>query len=459
MCCCFHFVMCMFRRTVDFFSLYDIIVVYKNTFYKSDSIINQYITTFKGSDFMSSHSHREQKRHSTMLIPYSFLYGVMPDYYPSIGVHCHPEFEMFVFNEGRCHFQIGDRFFTAQAGDVVLVQPDVLHGAEPIDGERVAYDIVLFHPQLMTGGIEDRAYQEIWLPLITGDLIADAPINIEHPYYTQIFRAAEHAVTCVRNPNIQNELLLRSSLMELFFLLLDSRSIHSKSELLPQNDSVLLPVTDYIKANYAELLTVEQLADIVHLSKSYFMGLFRKTYGMSAIAYVHRIRMEAVCELLKNSDDSITDIAIGCGYPSIANFNRHFMKEVGMTPSEYRKRSEKQDENRIASKISIYDMRLNEEYDNLVAKATRRGYKQSDVDAIIRWLTGYTQKQLAEKLDADISYQEFFEQAPQINPDAKKIKGLIGGMRVEIIEEPLMQQIRWLEKLVDELVRGRNIQF
>ena len=59
----------------------------------------------------------------------------------------------------------------------------------------------------------------------------------------------------------------------------------------------------------------------------------------------------------------------------------------------------------------------------------------------------------------DISYQEFFEQAPQINPDAKKIKGLIGGMRVEMIEEPLMQQIRWLEKLVDELVRGRNIQF
>ncbi len=102
-------------------------------------------------------------------------------------------------------------------------------------------------------------------------------------------------------------------------------------------------------------------------------------------------------------------------------------------------------------------MRLNKAYDNLVAKATRRGYTRSDVDAIIRWLTGYTHKQLAEKLDADISYQEFFEQAPQINPNAKKIKELIDGMRVEAIEEPLMQQIRWLEKLVDELVRGRNI--
>lgn len=118
---------------------------------------------------------------------------------------------------------------------------------------------------------------------------------------------------------------------------------------------------------------------------------------------------------------------------------------------------QKKDRHRISPEISIYDMRLNKAYDNLVAKATRRGYTRSDVDAIIRWLTGYTHKQLAEKLDADISYQEFFEQAPQINPNAKKIKGLIDGMRVEAIEEPLMQQIRWLEKLVDELVRGRNI--
>lgn len=406
---------------------------------------------------MSSHSYREQKRHSTMLIPYSFLHGVMPEYYPSIGQHCHSEFELFVFSEGRCRFLIDDRFFTAQAGDIVLVQPDVLHGAEPTDGKRVAYNIALFHPQLMTGGIEDRAYQEIWLPLINGDLTVDAPINKEHPYYTQIFQAAEYTITCVRDPSIQNELLLRSSLMELFFLLLDSGSIHSKSELLQQNDSILVPVIDYIKANYAETLTVEQLADIVHLSKSYFMGLFRKTYGMSAIAYVHRIRMEAVCELLKNSNDSITDIAICCGYPSLANFNRHFKKEVGMTPGEYRKISKKKDGHRISPEISIYDMRLNKAYDNLVAKATRRGYTRSDVDAIIRWLTGYTHKQLAEKLDADISYQEFFEQAPQINPNAKKIKGLIDGMRVEAIEEPLMQQIRWLEKLVDELVRGRNI--
>lgn len=94
-------------------------------------------------------------------------------------------------------------------------------------------------------------------------------------------------------------------------------------------------------------------------------------------------------------------------------------------------------------------------YEGLVTKAQRHGKQQSEVDALIRWLTGYTQEQLEAMLNADISYQAFFEQAPQIHPDARKIRGVIGGMRVERIEEPLMQQIRWLEKLVDDLVRGK----
>ena len=67
---------------------------------------------------MSNKAFREQKQHSSLLIPYSFLYGVMPEYYPSIGKHCHPEFELFVFAEGQCRFQIGDEFFTAKAGNV-----------------------------------------------------------------------------------------------------------------------------------------------------------------------------------------------------------------------------------------------------------------------------------------------------------------------------------------------------
>ena len=119
-----------------------------------------------------------------------------------------------------------------------------------------------------------------------------------------------------------------------------------------------------------------------------------------------------------------------------------------MTPGEYRKAAD-------SKEISIYDMQHVSAYEGLVSKAQRHGKQQSEVDALIRWLTGYTQEQFESMLNAGISYQAFFEKAPQINPDAWKIRGVIGGMRVERIEEPLMQQIRWLEKLVDDLVRGK----
>lgn len=407
---------------------------------------------------MSNKAFREQKQHSSLLIPYSFLYGVMPEYYPSIGKHCHPEFELFVFAEGQCRFQIGDEFFTAKAGDMFFVQPDILHGAEPIDGGRVAYHIALFDLRLVTGGIEDRAYHEVWLPLISGKLILDPLITPSHPYYDELKRCAENVISCVWFKTMQNELLLRSSLMEMFFLLLDSGSIH---EMIVQNiesDDILAPVIGYISEHYMDSITIEELAQTVHLSKSYFMGLFRKTFGMPALSYVHHVRIDAACELLQHNSHSITEIAVKCGYPSLANFNRHFQKEVGMTPGEYRRSTDsspRKSRKRISQKESIYDISLKKAYDKLVDKALRRGHTSEEVDSIIRRFTGYSQEQINSQLDAGVRYQVFLENAPQIDPEARNLKGVINGMRVENIEEPLMQLICWLEKLVDDMSRGK----
>ncbi|WP_294472012.1 DUF2200 family protein [uncultured Ruminococcus sp.] len=408
---------------------------------------------------MSHKAFREQKQHSTLLVPYSFLYGVMPEYYPSIGIHCHPEFELYVFAEGQCRFQTGDRTFTAKAGDLVLVQPDVLHGAETIHDERVAYHIALFDPRLVTGGIEDRAYQEIWLPLISGKMVLDPLITPAHPYYEELKRCADHVISCVQFPTLQNELLLRASLMELFYLLLDSGSIHEKGRHSADAEGILAPAIDYIQEHYTQPLTVEMLAQTVHLSKSYFMCVFRKTFGMPALAYVHHVRIEAVCELLQHSTESITEIAVRCGYPSLANFNRHFQKEVGMTPGEYRRSTGSaagSSGERVSQKDSIYDISLHKAYHELVEKALRRGHTRQEVDAVICWFTGYTPEQIAQQLAAAVTYQAFLEHAPQIHPDAASITGIIHGMRVEKIEEPLMQTICRLEKLVDDMVRGKS---
>ena len=100
---------------------------------------------------------------------------------------------------------------------------------------------------------------------------------------------------------------------------------------------------------------------------------------------------------------------------------------------------------------TIFEMKVSEVYPLLVQKAERKGRCKAEVDQVTAWLTGYDMA----SADLDVRYAEFFERAPQMNPRASLIKGSVCGGKVEAIEDPLMQKIRWLDKLVDELAKGK----
>lgn len=102
-----------------------------------------------------------------------------------------------------------------------------------------------------------------------------------------------------------------------------------------------------------------------------------------------------------------------------------------------------------------YAMIFAKVYPFYVAKAKRKGRTKAEVDEIICWLTGYSQNQLEAQMDKEVDFQTFFDKAPKPNPKRKLITGVICGVRVEDIKEPTMQEIRYLDKLVDELAKGR----
>jgi len=97
-------------------------------------------------------------------------------------------------------------------------------------------------------------------------------------------------------------------------------------------------------------------------------------------------------------------------------------------------------------------------YPYYVAKAEKKGRKKSEVDAIICWLTGYTQRELEGQLKKQTDFETFFQEAPKLNPARALIKGVICGVRVEEIQEPTMREIRYLDKLVDELAKGKAME-
>ena len=103
----------------------------------------------------------------------------------------------------------------------------------------------------------------------------------------------------------------------------------------------------------------------------------------------------------------------------------------------------------------IYSISVASVYPHYIAKAEKKGRTKAEVDEIIRWLTGHSQQTLDAELAKKTSFEDFFAQAPRLNPSRSLIKGVVCGVRVEDIEEPLMRELRYLDKLIDELAKGK----
>jgi hypothetical protein len=110
------------------------------------------------------------------------------------------------------------------------------------------------------------------------------------------------------------------------------------------------------------------------------------------------------------------------------------------------------------TKHRIYTTSVASVYPHYVAKAEKKGRTKAEVDEILRWLTGYSQKELESQLKKQTELETFFADAPRLNPSRTLIKGMVCGIRVEDIQEPIMREIRYLDKLIDELAKGKAME-
>src|SRR6478609_563373 len=111
----------------------------------------------------------------------------------------------------------------------------------------------------------------------------------------------------------------------------------------------------------------------------------------------------------------------------------------------------------MTAKHRIFTTSFANVYPLYVAKAEKNGRAKAEVDSVICWLTGYTQQELEGQLKKQTDFESFFKEAPQLNPSRTLIKGVVCGVRVEDIQDPTMREIRYLDKLIDELAKGRSM--
>ena len=286
---------------------------------------------------ISSRETKENRQHSTPLIPYSYYNVNIPESLINVPMHWHSEFELNRILRGAGEFICGDERFTAKEGEVLLIPPNMLHAAYPLENHELVYQVLVFHPAMIGANTNDRCTIECIRPIINGSVQVSNAIGPESPKYNEIKSSVDCIFSCVFGNLPQLDLLLKSELLRLFWLL-DQTEISDSNDTSISYTEIIRPALEYMMENLQETITIDRLADLSHLSKSYFMSCFKKAVGMGAIEHLTHLRINAACDALSDTSKIISEIAFSCGYSNLSNFNRQFKQIMGCSPKEYRKR-------------------------------------------------------------------------------------------------------------------------
>lgn len=286
---------------------------------------------------MNKTSGEEKKRHSTLLVPYSYYNCKIPEYFEYVPLHWHNEFEINYILEGRGNFRCGDNLFLADKGDMIIIPPDTPHSIMQRENEIFHYDTLVFSKSLLSDPSGSRISVELLCPLTEGRLKFPIRITEDNCRYGEMKTSLKNIMLCAKEDNARYDLLMKSELLKLIWLLLETGEIRGSVSESAKYSKEIQNAVNFISHHFSENITIEQLALLTHLSKSCFMGKFKREVGQSAVTYLNCIRIKNACEILISTDKSTAAAAFECGFRNISNFNRQFLRYVGCSPTEYKK--------------------------------------------------------------------------------------------------------------------------
>ena len=281
---------------------------------------------------------KENRQHSTPLIPYSYYKVDIPKALNNVPMHWHSEFELNRILQGAGEFICGDEHFTAREGEFLLIPPNMLHAAYPLENHELVYQVLVFHPAMIGANTNDRCTIECIRPFMNNSIQVSGAIGPDSPNYAEVKLSVDNIFSCVFGNLPELDLLLKSELLRLFWLLNQTANTTISDDTSISYSELVRPALDYMMNNLQETISIDHLADISHLSKSYFMNCFKKAVGMGAIEHLTHLRINAACDALSDTNKMVSEIAFTCGYCNLSNFNRQFKQIMGCSPKEYRKR-------------------------------------------------------------------------------------------------------------------------
>lgn len=284
---------------------------------------------------MSQQAKYENRFHTTSEVPYSYYKCYVPNISICIPLHWHREFEINYIISGRASFRVNNTTYLSEKGDIMIVQPNALHSIYPYQNDSQVYETLVFDSDILEIDQLSRSTREYIEPIKNNEMLLIPRITAADKGYAKIHRCVKDIFQYVNANNARDDIMIKSKLLELIYLMLEGG--YAETADTYNVLSILKPALVYISDHFRDEIKIQELADTIHVSESYFMSLFHKHIGLSAMEYINQIRIKEACHLLRTTNHSVMEVALISGFRNISNFNRHFKRMTGVSPVEYRK--------------------------------------------------------------------------------------------------------------------------
>lgn len=282
-------------------------------------------------------NYHETKAHTTEEFPYNTYLCSIPQDFSQVPLHWHAELELIVIQKGQGLVSVDFQTRTVTAGDIVLVLPGQLHSIEQKTSCHMNYENILLDPFMLISGEKDYCASNYILPLIRQQLAVDTFLTPALSYYPTISSyIREIDRLCDIRPD-GYRLAVKGFLFQILFCLIthqkDKESTFlSKAKALDKLKLIL----KYMEEHYTDTITIDDMAELTHYSKSHFMKFFKTHMGSGFTEYLNNYRLTIAARLLTTTEDTIIEIAALSGFDNLSYFNRLFRRKYAKTPGQYR---------------------------------------------------------------------------------------------------------------------------
>lgn len=283
----------------------------------------------------------ENIMHRTNTAPYSIHFTeVSPHTTPALYLHWHDEMEFLFLTKGKLKFHIEEQVFQLQEGEGIFIPPGLLHMGEHAQNQGCSFYAFVLSPDFLFSLFDSDNFHKYVQPILHNNMGLSLHLEKNIPWHHSIL----HHLHAICNAPEEGELYVRGRTF-LIWDLLYSHHLTACSVTPAMQSQRLNTVISFIQTHYQQSITLGQLADLVHLSEGQFCRLFKTFTGMSPNQYLIRYRILQSCQLLLQTDQSITQIALSCGFNNISYYNRAFLKIMNTPPGEYRSSNFRQNSN------------------------------------------------------------------------------------------------------------------